>query len=102
MYIKHLKNTTHVITFNIYLSCCVPKENTFSPVQVKNKPRDRNNGHAFILGSMDCTVANKRDYLYKTSALTSNKSSSLSSALHASMVLNYNTKYFRVYLKLQI
>ncbi len=33
-------------------------KNTFSPLQVKNKPRDEESEHAFILGSMDCTVVN--------------------------------------------
>jgi hypothetical protein len=37
----------------------MPKENAFSPpLQVKNKPRDGEMEHAFILESMDCTVAN--------------------------------------------
>ncbi len=102
IYIKHYKNTTYAITFNIYFSCCVPKENTFSPLQVKNKTCDRDKEHVFILGSMDCTVTNKRDYLSKASALTFNKSSSLSTVLHAGTVLNYNTKNFRVFFKLQI
>jgi hypothetical protein len=47
-----------VIIFNIYVSCYVPNENTFSPLQVKNKPRDGKMEHAFILGSMDYLVAN--------------------------------------------
>jgi hypothetical protein len=34
------------------------KKNIFSPLQVKNKPHDTKSEHAFILGSMDCTVAN--------------------------------------------
>ncbi len=33
-------NTTHAIIFNVYVSCFVAKENTFSPLQVKNKPHD--------------------------------------------------------------
>jgi hypothetical protein len=37
----------------------VPKENTFSPLQVKNKPGDGETEHAFILGSTHCTVFNK-------------------------------------------
>jgi hypothetical protein len=39
----------------------VLKVNTFSPLQVKNKPRDRETEYAFILSSMDRTVA-KNDY----------------------------------------
>jgi hypothetical protein len=35
----------------------VLKVNTFSPLQAKNKACDREMEHAFILGSMDCTVA---------------------------------------------
>jgi hypothetical protein len=53
--------------FNIYkwhtcnnilymLLYCGFLKNTFSPLQVKNKPRDEESEHAFILGSMDCTV----------------------------------------------
>ncbi len=34
------------------------KEITFSPRKVKNKPCDGEAEHAFILDSMDCTVAN--------------------------------------------
>jgi hypothetical protein len=33
-------------------------ENTFSPLQVIDEPRDRETELAFILGSMDCMVAN--------------------------------------------
>jgi hypothetical protein len=29
-------------------------------IQVKNKPCDGETEHAFILGSMDCTVANSK------------------------------------------
>ncbi len=39
-----------------YVEC--KKENTFSPLQVKNKPHDRESEHVFILDSRDCTVAN--------------------------------------------
>jgi hypothetical protein len=39
----------------------VLKVNTFSPLQVKNKPRDRETEYAFTLSSMDRTVA-KNDY----------------------------------------
>jgi hypothetical protein len=35
----------------------VHKKNTFSPLRVKNKPRNRDPEHAFILGSIDCTFA---------------------------------------------
>ncbi len=38
--------------------CLVQKVNIFSHMQVKNKPCDREMEHAFILGSMDSTVAN--------------------------------------------
>jgi hypothetical protein len=34
------------------------KENAFSPLQIKNKLCDRETDHAFIIGSMNCTVAN--------------------------------------------
>jgi hypothetical protein len=34
------------------------KENIFSPLQVKNKPRDGEMEHVFILGSMDCMIVN--------------------------------------------
>jgi hypothetical protein len=48
-------NTTHAIKFNVYVSCCFcAKENTFSPLQVKNKPHDGQSENAFVLGSMDC------------------------------------------------
>jgi hypothetical protein len=33
-------------------------KNTFSPLQVKNKPSDGETEHAFILGSVDCMVVN--------------------------------------------
>jgi hypothetical protein len=33
------------------------KKKTFSPLQVKNKPRDEETEHVFILGSVDCLVA---------------------------------------------
>ncbi len=36
----------------------VQNVNIFSPLQVKNKPCDRETEHAFILGSMDCMVVN--------------------------------------------
>jgi hypothetical protein len=42
-------------TFVIYIQY---EKKIFLPVQVKNKPCDRGTEHAFILGSMDCTVAN--------------------------------------------
>jgi hypothetical protein len=32
-------------------------KNIFTPLQVKNKPHDGESEHAFILGSMGCTVA---------------------------------------------
>jgi hypothetical protein len=60
-YIKYLQNTTHAIIFNIYISCCMPTENMFSPLHVKYKLRIRETKHVFILGSMDCTVANKNN-----------------------------------------
>jgi hypothetical protein len=44
--------------FNIYVSCCVQKENTFSSLQVENKPREREMEHAFILCTIDCICAN--------------------------------------------
>jgi hypothetical protein len=34
------------------------KKNTLSPLKIKNKPPDREMEHAFIVGSMDCVVAN--------------------------------------------
>jgi hypothetical protein len=34
------------------------KINTFSPLQIKNKPRGGDLGHVFTLGSTDCAVAN--------------------------------------------
>ncbi len=46
-----------MIVFNVFVLCCVPKENTSSPLQVKYKLCDRTE-HAVILGRMDCTVAN--------------------------------------------
>ncbi len=60
-YIKYLQNTTHAIIFNIYRSCCMPTENTFSPLHVKYKLHIRETEHVFILGSMDCMVANKNN-----------------------------------------
>jgi hypothetical protein len=39
----------------------MPTENTFSPLHVKYKLRIRETKHVFILGSMDCTVANKNN-----------------------------------------
>jgi hypothetical protein len=33
--------------------------NICSPLQVKNKPHDGDPEHVFILGSMDCMVANR-------------------------------------------
>ncbi len=41
------------------------KKNIFSPLQVKNKPRDGETEHAFILGSMDCMVSNIFKYKAK-------------------------------------
>ncbi len=38
------------------------KENIFYPLQVKNKPHDDETENVFILGSMDCTVANSSCY----------------------------------------
>jgi hypothetical protein len=35
------------------------KENTFYPLQGKNKPCDGETEHVFILSSIDCMVANK-------------------------------------------
>jgi hypothetical protein len=40
----------------------VQKVNIFSRLQAKNKPREGETEHAFILGSMDCTVANTNFY----------------------------------------
>jgi hypothetical protein len=40
--------------------CHVLQVNIFAPLQVKNKPLDGETGHVFILGSMDCTVANHK------------------------------------------
>jgi hypothetical protein len=40
----------------IYYRVCL--KNTFSPLQVKNKPHDGEMEHAFILVSQDCTVVN--------------------------------------------
>jgi hypothetical protein len=34
------------------------KENTFSPLEVKNNRSDGETEHAFILGRMDCMVPN--------------------------------------------
>jgi hypothetical protein len=49
---------TRHIWDNIFylLSYHALQNNTFSPLQVKNKPRDRDSKHAFILGSIDGTV----------------------------------------------
>jgi hypothetical protein len=41
-----------------YVLCYKQKEKTFSPLQVKSKPSDREMEHAFILGSVDCVVMN--------------------------------------------
>jgi hypothetical protein len=38
------------------------KKNIFFPVQVKNKQSDGEMEHAFILGSMDSTVANNNKH----------------------------------------
>jgi hypothetical protein len=48
---------------NIIYMCChiVCVKNTFSPMQAKNKPQGRDSEHVFILGSMDCMVANNFD-----------------------------------------
>jgi hypothetical protein len=45
----------------------------FSPLQVKNKPRDGETEHAFILGSMDCMVANNYKYNFSYQILPSLK-----------------------------
>ncbi len=49
-----------VTNSNIYCLCIMlcAKVNTFSPLQVKNKPGDGESEHAFILASMDHTIAN--------------------------------------------
>ncbi len=38
--------------------CVQYEKKIFPSVQVKNKPRDEGTEHAFILGSIDCTVVN--------------------------------------------
>jgi hypothetical protein len=53
-----LQNTTHAIINNTRL---VSKANIVFPLKVKNEPRDGEMEHAFILGSMDCTVMNNHD-----------------------------------------
>ncbi len=53
--LKYFKNTKHAI---IKIMCLVQNVNIFSLMQVKNKLRDREMEHAFILGSMDSPVAN--------------------------------------------
>jgi hypothetical protein len=53
--LKYLQNTSHAIIECTFL---VEKVKFSSPLQVKNKPRDGEKEHAFILGSMDCTAAN--------------------------------------------
>ncbi len=50
-------SATHAI-LGAYLLCYV--NNIFSSLQVKNKPRDREKEHVFILGSMDYTVASNK------------------------------------------
>jgi hypothetical protein len=50
-------NTPYTINIICICACrivCLKK--IFSPLQVKNKPRDGESEHAFILGSMVCTV----------------------------------------------
>ncbi len=51
-------SATHAINTCAYLLCYV--NNIFSSLQVKNKPRDRETEHVFILGSMDYTVASNK------------------------------------------
>jgi hypothetical protein len=64
-YLFTFTKTTHAINtmYCMFFPYCASKK-IFSPLQVKNKRRDGELGHAFILGSMDCTVANNT-YCYK-------------------------------------
>jgi hypothetical protein len=57
-YIYYLQNTKYAIINN---TCLVSKVNIVSPLKVKNEPREAEMEHAFILGSMDCTVVNNHD-----------------------------------------
>ncbi len=51
---------------------CLYTTIVFSPLQVKNKPHDRELEHAFILGSMVCMVTNRSsDGLYIFSVASS-------------------------------
>jgi hypothetical protein len=42
----------------MYAAVLSVSKNTFSPLQVKNEESDGDSEHVFILGWMDCTVAN--------------------------------------------
>jgi hypothetical protein len=51
---------------------CMFAKMVFSPLQVKNKPRDRESEYALILGSMVCMVTNRSsDGLYIFSVASS-------------------------------
>jgi hypothetical protein len=54
-----LVNTIHAFII-IYMLVMLCIENTFSPLQVKNKLCEGETEHGFILGSLDSTVANSR------------------------------------------
>jgi hypothetical protein len=45
------------------LCCTYVFKNIFSPLQIKNKPHDRESEPVFILGSIDCVVANSSTYV---------------------------------------
>ncbi len=58
LYIKYSESTTQAIIWYYVLCYKQKKKKTLSPLQFKNKPHDRDSEHAFIVGLMDCVVAN--------------------------------------------